>query len=492
MTTRDTQSWSPPAGDTTHVRSEEEVGLPPRPPVRGVGTRLAHFRIDERIASGGMGDVYRGFDTSLQRPVAIKTIRAELAKDASFLARFAREATAQANVVHPNVVQVYFIGEDQGTWFLAMQVVDGGSLADRLDGGARPSWREAATMMSDLASGLVESARLGIVHRDIKPSNVLLDRAGRPHLADFGLATAGAPSAGERTLDVATPVATPASSEAATPSQVARAASVPLAAVTQVGAVSGTPGYAAPEQLTGAPVDERADVYALGATFFHVLTGRPPRQARTIADAIAQVQQGVVVPPLRTLAPDVPRAFAAVVDRCLAAAAADRYASCAELVRALRKAGPQPIVAAGPVARAIVWTMDLAPFALLFAATAARVPWIAPALFLLAGFVGIRLLGATPGIWLMRLRLRTVDDGDVSTARGVARFLLQHGWFLPLSLFTSAVYASVPYAEALGVLALAWFAVVVVGSAGALFGAARQTLHDKLTGTRVLVDVGMR
>ncbi len=446
----------------------------------GATTRLAHFRIDARIASGGMGDVYKGFDLSLKRPVAIKTIRPELAKDQGFLVRFAREATAQANVVHPNVVQVYFIGEDQGVWFIAMQVVDGGSLQRFVDEQRRMSWQDAARHMGGVAAGMAEAARLGIVHRDIKPSNILLDKAGRAHVADFGLAKARGDT------DVASPVL-----------QADRTLSdAELSAVTQVGAISGTPGYVAPEQLDGRALDERADVYALGATFFHLLGGRPPVEARSLLDALALYKGGARAPVLRSLAPEVPKGFAAVIDRCLAPEPADRIGSFAELERAIARASPQPIVPAGVFVRALTWAMDVGPFIALlaftvFASNMGSPAVVAPiAAFLAAGAAAAATTGGTPGLWLMRLRLRTKDDGDVSFARGMARFIVQHGWFVPIALFTSFVYSSVPYAEPLGIVGVLWLAIVLLGSIGAAFGS-RRALHDVVTGTRVLVDVGM-
>ncbi len=449
---------------------------------------LAHFRVDKRLAAGGMGEVYLGFDTSLQRPVAIKTIRPELAADQGFLARFLREATAQANVVHPSVVQVYYVGLDRnagpsGTWFLAMQVVDGGSLYDLFKDKKKLSWQQAAEHMTGLVEGLVVAEERGIVHRDIKPANILIDRRGKALLADFGLAVA----AGAKELPTTSSTTpTPAFASSQTASDV-HGSQLQLMALTQIGVVMGTPEYVAPEQLKIGAVDVRADIYALGATFFHLLTGAPVADVRTLPEVIALYEKGHRARPLRTLRPDIPKAFADVVDRCLNVAKEQRPSSMRELLAQLRRASPQPTVPAPPILRVLVWAADVAPFVVASAATYVMAPWAGPALFFLAGMIGLIVVGSSPGIWLLRLRLRTVDDGDVSIGRGFVRFVLQHGWYVPLTIGFSALYASsdLVYAFVFGAV---WFAASVVGSAGAFFGL-KQTLHDKLTGTRVLVDV---
>ncbi|MGZ6028406.1 MAG: serine/threonine-protein kinase, partial [Myxococcaceae bacterium] len=220
------------------------------------GTYLHHFRVDRHIAAGGMGAVYLGFDTSLNRPVALKTLRPELARDPSFLARFQREAQSQANLVHPHVVQVYFVGEERGVWFMAMQLVDGGSLQEAVDRGGPLPWTQVATHFVGLAEALVEAARMGIIHRDLKPANVLLDRYGIAHVADFGLVTGTHAPSDHDTL-VKSPLAS-------------------VAGLSIAGSVMGTLPYMPPEQLRGQRLDQRADVYGLGATVYHLLVGEPP------------------------------------------------------------------------------------------------------------------------------------------------------------------------------------------------------------------------
>jgi uncharacterized RDD family membrane protein YckC len=256
----------------------------------------------------------------------------------------------------------------------------------------------------------------------------------------------------------------------------------------------GTLEYMPPEQLRAEPLDERADIYALGATFYHLLTGRPPVQAQTLPEALAALS-GPPAPRIRTLAPDVPRAFARVVEHCLERDRDRRPTGHRSLLSLLRRVGPRPEVPASPLLRALSWLFDVLPFLLVF-----KMLFGDPALSGVAGPIafgglvvatglGIATLGATPGQWLMRLRLRTERDGEVSLSRGLLRCLLQHGFLLVLSLFYAAAYGSSPLATPLGVVGIALGAISLVGSIGAFFGR-KQTLHDRLTGTRVLVDIG--
>ncbi len=433
----------------------------------GPGTFLHHFRVDRRIASGGMGAVYLGFDTSLNRPVALKTLRPELARNPEFLARFQREAQSQANLVHPHVVQVYFVGEERGVWFMAMQLVDGGSLQDAVDRHGRLPWTEVAAHFLGIAEALVEAARLGVVHRDLKPANVLLDRYGIAHVADFGLVTTTHAPSDHDTL-VRSPLA-----------------SIPGLSV--AGSVMGTLPYMAPEQLKGQPLDQRADVYGLGATVYHLLVGEPPVKARTPAEALQQIEAGIV--PVRRAQTDVPRALASIVDRCLAPDPAARFQSHQELAREVRRAAPQPQVAPAPLVRLLAGGIDLLPALAVFYFLFEAAPWAPAAWFALWLALGIAFLGASPGQWLMRLRIRTDADGDVPPARAAVRALLQWGWFAALSLAYSLISHSAPVLAygSLGVGGAVWAAVVLLGALPAALR--KPTLVDRLTRTRVLVDV---
>ncbi len=430
---------------------------------------LNHFRLDKVLAAGGMGEVYLGFDTSLQRQVALKVIRPEFAAEPSFAERFLREARAQAQIAHSNIVQVYFVGQEQQTLFIAMELVDGGSLADLLEQGKKLSWQDAVRHMRGLAEGLREAARLNIIHRDIKPANILLDRFGLAHLADFGLAA---------------PVN---HKEAPAPAEQMTGAALPK--LTQLGAVMGSPPYMSPEQARGEVLDVRTDLYALGATFYELICGEPPTRAVTIVELIAFVQ-GPPPKKLTVREPRISTALARVIDRLMERDISRRFQTYDALIAALDDAAPRPEVPASAMQRILAWLIDVAIFA---AAARPTVQLFAPTGFIALacwGVLGFLVVGSTPGQWMMRTVLRRPGDLKVSLPRRLARFTLQHGWLLFLSLTLASLYGSEGSATAVWAgLAGLGFAAGVLGSLAALFSKQRRTLIDILTGTQVLVDV---
>ena len=282
--------------------------------------QLGHYRIVARIGRGGMGDVYQGYDQPLDRYVAIKVLPAELARDAEFVRRFQAEATAAAKVAHPNVVPVYFIGQDAGHHFFAMQFITGESLARRLAGQRRLPLDEVLTIAQDCLAGLQAAHAHHLVHRDVKPGNVLLDeQTGRAVLVDFGLVRA----AGQGNQ------------------------------LTATGVVMGTVDYIAPEQARGLKVDGRADIYSLGVLLYQSLAGRLP----FVADSPTTMmfQHAYEEPfPLLEAAPDLPPTIAAIIARMMAKQPDERYATCADVladIRAFRQGqSPAPIQPEGGVA----------------------------------------------------------------------------------------------------------------------------------------------
>lgn len=259
--------------------------------------RLGHYEIRERIGQGGMGDVYLGYERSLDRQVAIKVLPPEFARQDEFVKRFYAEATAAARLAHPNIIPIYFIGEDQGHHYFVMQYVEGETLADLLKRKSRIEIAQTLAIIEQVLSGLAAAHAEGMIHRDIKPGNILLDRINRKVLlADFGLV---------KSLLTKTEM-------------------------TATGVVMGTVDYISPEQGRGQPVDPRSDLYSLGVLAYQMLTGRLPFQADSPTSMI--FQHAYETPePIHKLAPGVPEPLVKIVDRLLAKLPEERYES-AELV----------------------------------------------------------------------------------------------------------------------------------------------------------------
>ena len=276
------------------------------------------------LGRGGMGVVYRARQRGLNREVALKVVLAGGHAGPAQRQRFLREAEAAAAISHPNVVQVFEVGERDGLPFMALELCPGGTLADRLGGTPLPP-DEAARLVETLARAVAAAHERGVVHRDLKPANVLLTAGGIPKVGDFGLAKLA-----ESGSDI-----------------------------TAAGAVFGTPCYMPPEQARGdsAVVGPAADVYALGAVLYECLTGRPPFKGATPADTVRQVlhQEPVGV---RALNPAVPTDLETVCHKCLRKEPGGRYATAAALADDLgRFLGGRPVVArpVGPAGRAWRW-----------------------------------------------------------------------------------------------------------------------------------------
>jgi serine/threonine protein kinase len=270
------------------------------------GRTLGHYLLLSLIGTGGMAEVYRARDTRLPREVALKILPATLASDPVYVQRFRSEARRVAKLRHPNIVPVYEFGEHDGLLFLVMPLLEE-SLRDHLarhDG--HLTTQEALDIAVQVAEALETAHVHGIVHRDVKPENVLLDPDGRALLTDFGIA---------RELAF-----------------LRRPGSVQTLAAT--GLPVGTPEYMAPEQLRGGPVDQRADVYALGAVLYEMLTGRAPHEAATPYEVAALSLTAPIVPPSR-LNPDVWPQLEAVIMRALAHDSDQRYHSLTSFIRAL-------------------------------------------------------------------------------------------------------------------------------------------------------------
>jgi tetratricopeptide (TPR) repeat protein len=265
--------------------------------------RLGPYRLEGRLGRGGMGEVYRAFDERLDRPVAVKLIRASSAEDPRARERFRREARAAASLNHPAIVQIYDIVETPEGDAIVMELVSGGTLASLLRSGPLDLER-ALRLGSEVAEGLAAAHARGLVHRDLKPENVMVTDSGHAKILDFGLAkrlATGEP--GEASLSVA-------------------------------GAVLGTYRSMSPEQARGLPLDARSDLFSFGGLLYEALTGQAPFARETVLETLTGICN-LRQPPVAALRPEVPEALSDLIDRLLAKAAADRPASAEEVAAEL-------------------------------------------------------------------------------------------------------------------------------------------------------------
>src|SRR5512142_2992817 len=262
-----------------------------------LGTTLSgRYRLEARIGAGGMSTVYRAFDETLQRPVAIKLMNREVASDSDQLERFRREARAVAQLSHPHVVGVIDYGEDDGRPYIVFEYVEGETLKERIRRSGRLPITEAVAYAIEIARALGTAHARHIVHRDVKPQNVLIDEEGSAKVTDFGIA---------RTLDEE--------------------------GLTADGRVLGTTDYVSPEQALGRPVTDQSDLYSLGVVPYEMLTREVPFKGENqVAVAMKHVREQL--PDVQYKRPEVSAALASVVDTATAKRVEDRYADDAELI----------------------------------------------------------------------------------------------------------------------------------------------------------------
>jgi serine/threonine-protein kinase len=342
------QVGSHPSGDSGN-ESTQDGSLPARGSAGSALPVIPGYEVLAELGRGGMGVVYKARELRLNRVVALKMILAGVHASPEARLRFLNEAEVIARRRHPVVVQIYGMGDHEGHPYIELEYVGGRALAASLDGTPWP-WLRAAGFMEVLARAVHEAHRQGVVHRDLKPANVLLTEAGEPKIADFGLAKLVSLDAG----------------------------------LTRTDSVLGTPSYMAPEQAEGRnrDVGPAADVYALGAIFYELLTGRPPFKAATAQATLDQVRTSEPVRPSR-VQPGLPRDAETVCLKCLEKDARRRYHSAGELADDLRRfRACEPVRArpVGPVGRAWRWCVREPRVAGLVASLA---------LVVLAGFSGV-------------------------------------------------------------------------------------------------------
>jgi serine/threonine protein kinase/TolB-like protein/Tfp pilus assembly protein PilF len=279
------------------------------------GSQLGPFRIETLIGAGGMGEVYRAYDTKLQRAVAIKVLPDSFAHDADRLLRFEEEARALAALNHPHIGSIYGLEESAGVVALVLELVEGPTLAERLTAGPMP-FDEVVRLARQMAEGLEAAHKRGIIHRDLKPGNIKITPDGNVKILDFGLAkTAGSPPGAALTPSPTRP-----------------------RAATQLGVVLGTVGYMSPEQARGEPVDKPTDIWAYGCVLFEMCAQHPPFGGATAGETLTAVVERE--PAWELLRAKTPSSIVRVLRRCLAKDPSSRLSDIEEARIALDSAGP--------------------------------------------------------------------------------------------------------------------------------------------------------
>jgi eukaryotic-like serine/threonine-protein kinase len=285
------------------------------------GTKLGPYEILSPLGAGGTGEVYRARDTRLDRIVAVKILPTHLSSDSEFKQRFEREARTVSSLNHPHICQLFDVGREGGTDYLVMEFLDGETLAERVRRGPMPL-SELLKVGIDVADALAVAHRAGIVHRDLKPGNVMLTKAGAK-LMDFGLAK---PAFAGATGSASAPLLSGARTMSG-PS--------PVSPLTTAGAIVGTIQYMSPEQIEGKEADARSDIFALGAVFYEMVTGKRAFEGKsqlTVASAILEKDPE----PISTLRPNVSPALVHVIDGCLNKDPDQRWQSAADISRELK------------------------------------------------------------------------------------------------------------------------------------------------------------
>ncbi|MBP85471.1 MAG: hypothetical protein CMJ64_01950 [Planctomycetaceae bacterium] len=439
-----------------------------------IGKTFGHYEVVARLGEGGMGSVYRALDKSLQRYVALKVIRSgeQSASGTRQLQRLFQEAIAQARVNHPNVVHIYYVGRDDDSPFLAMELVDGETLADQLARGPLP-FADIIDIAIQVVDALRHSVSYDILHGDIKPSNILLTRDGTAKLSDFGLA---------RRL-----------------SQAADAGIV----------IAGTPVYMAPEAMQPDAADLRSDMYSLGVTLFEMTFGRLPYtfEGSTVAECLGTHKSSDVEFP-EPWPPEVPSGWYPVLAKLLSKFPEERYQSYDDLLQELRALRPANLPKAGRVQRTLAWLVDLALVNTVLQILTNRFVedelravlsdrLLVTPLVLLVGAAAPLLASAVQASWRTTpgkklFQIRVVDrHGLVPSQSTLAARMV----FQMLPLWAGALGLGLQLLGGDIVLGLAGLGIgltIIVDSALAIVRRDGRSLHDLLFDTRVVLDVPSR
>ena len=262
------------------------------------------YEILEKIGTGGMSDVYKAKDHKLNRFVAVKVLKQEFSENANFVSKFRIEAQAAAGLTHPNIVNVYDVGEEEGIYYIVMELVEGITLKKYIEKKARLSVKEAISIAIQVSMGIEAAHNTHIIHRDIKPQNIIISKEGKVKVTDFGIAKAATSN-------------------------------------TITSNVMGSVHYTSPEQARGGYSDEKSDIYSLGITMFEMLTGRVPFNGETtVAIAIKHIQEEMPSP--RDYVPEIPVSVEQIVFKCCQKSPDRRYQSMGELIVDLKRSLMNP------------------------------------------------------------------------------------------------------------------------------------------------------
>ena len=431
-----------------------------------IGRELEHYQIIERLGRGGMGQVYRALDQSLQRYVAVKVIRAgqSTEQDTLQLKRLFQEATAQARVNHPNIAHIYYVGRDVESPFLAMELIDGTTLAEESETQGLPFGR-IVNVATQIADALDHAIEFDIVHGDIKPSNILVTGKGDVKLADFGLAFRLSQQSGDEPT-------------------------------------RGTPQYLAPEISSGGQPNLVSDMYSLGVTLFQLTFGRMPYTfASKNIRGLMQTHREAAIEFPKSWPQHLPERWREILQRLLAKNPEERYQTYGELMADLTRVRPVSLPPAGRVQQALAWLVDMALVSTVAGILMAPVALLSlheyffPIVFVgfivpvLAGMLQARW-GTSPGKKLFQVRI--VDRYGLTPSKPTlaARFVLQ---ILP-------VWTEV-FADAFWLLGVNWvfwvlvpagWVVTLVDASAIFVRRDHRSLHDLVFRTRVALDATQR
>ncbi|MCA9178347.1 MAG: serine/threonine protein kinase [Planctomycetales bacterium] len=382
----------------TESMARQLLSPPTHPEMLG---RIGRYEVERLIGSGGMGVVFKAFDTELNRPVAVKALAPHLAGSGAARNRFAREARAAAAVVHDHVVAIHNVESEGASPFLVMPYVAGESLQQRIDREGSLELCEILRIVKQTAAGLAAAHAQGLVHRDVKPSNILLEQGvERALLTDFGLARASDD-----------------------------------ASLTHTGYHPGTPQYMSPEQARGEAVDARSDLFSLGSVVYALCTGRPPFRAETSYGILRRITDNQPRP-IREVNAAIPDWLEAIVEKLLAKNPAERFQSAEELAELLEQClahVQQPTSVGLPaeckamVANAHRHSKEASPWRAIrtwstrFALhRQPRRAWSAPLLLLAVSGITIAILAAQPEFWRLRQETPTSESAPTSPPQGAA------------------------------------------------------------------------